>query len=157
MFTAFIAVAALRSCAPVQELRPMSADDVLRIVRLEDVAMSPDGERVLYTERRLDWDENEYAQRHLLVPFGGGEAQEFVGAAGGEDFAFSPDGRWLSFLREVDDDDQLFLMPVAGGEGIQLTKHRGGVGAHRWTADSTRVFFVAEEPRTKAEQAKWDS
>ena len=129
---AAVALAATASApAALQEKRAMTADDVLRVIRLEGVAMSPDGERVLYTERRLDWDENEFARRHLLVPFGGGEAREFVGEAGGSDFAFSPDGRWLSFQREVDDDDQLFLMPLDGGEAIALTEHEGGVGEHR--------------------------
>ena len=135
----------------------MTADDVLRVVRLEDVVMTPDGGHVLYTERTLDWAENEYARRHLLVPSSGGKPREFVGAAGGEDFAFSPDGRWLSFLREVEDEDQLFLMPLAGGEAIQLTKHGGGVGEHRWAGDSGRVFFVADEPRSKEEQTEWDA
>jgi dipeptidyl aminopeptidase/acylaminoacyl peptidase len=152
---ALLCVAALAPLSASQELREMTADDVLRIVSIEGAELTPDGEHVLYTERRLDWDENDYTRHHFLVPFGGGDPVEFIGAAGGEDLAFSPDGRWLALLREVEEDDQIFLMPVTGGEAVQLTEHRGGVRAYRWTADSRRLFFVAEEARPEEREAEW--
>jgi dipeptidyl aminopeptidase/acylaminoacyl peptidase len=82
-----------------------------------------------------------------------GEAIQYIGEGSGGDFQFSPDGRYLSLVREVDDESsQLFLMPTSGGEAVQLTNHHGGIGAYQWTDDSSTIIFSADEPRSEEEE-----
>src|SRR6266542_2115914 len=62
---------------------------------------------------------------------------------------FSPDGRWLAFLRAGEGDDskpQIHVMPVAGGEPWQLCEHPLGVERFSWSPDSTRIAYVARVP-----------
>ncbi|HJO04151.1 MAG TPA: S9 family peptidase [Acidobacteriota bacterium] len=134
----------------------MSVDDALRLKRLGNVLLSPDGERVFYSVSELDWDENERRTRYFMVPFSGGEARQYIGDAGGRSFRFSPDGDQLTFLRDVDDEAQVFGLPTGGGEARQLTAHKGGVEAYRWSPDGSAIFFSAEETRSDDEQREHD-
>ena len=142
--------------ATAQTKRPLSPDDAIRISRVADVLMTPDGKKVFYSESRLDWDENKYLKTYYMIPSTGGTPRQFIGEADGESFKFSRDGKYLSFLREADEDKQLFLMPMAGGEAVQYTKHKGGIGEYKWTKDSRQIFFTAKDTLGEKEQEEWD-
>jgi dipeptidyl aminopeptidase/acylaminoacyl peptidase len=137
-------------------MRPMTVDDALRLGRLADVLISPDGTQVFYSVSELDWDKNRRRSRYYMVPFSGGEAREYIGDSGGRSFRFSPDGRRLTFIRSVDDEPQVFELPTGGGEARQLTRHTGGIAGYRWAPDSSAIFFSAEEPRSEEEQREHD-
>lgn len=73
--------------------------------------------------------------------------------AGQKDTApvLSPDGRTLVFLRATGDDpDQLFAMPVTGGEPRALTSrehHPSGIaGAAAFTPDGRQLLYTARVP-----------
>ena len=97
-----LAILCLAPCLLAAERRPLTIDDALEMVRLDEVLISPDGERVFYSEQHLDWGENKFVKKFFMVPSSGGEAVEFVKKDSGEQFRFSPDGKYLSFLREVE-------------------------------------------------------
>ena len=59
------------------------------------------------------------------------------GAQGGAQA--SPDGKWISFLSDRDGWDHLYVMPVAGGEPLQLTKGRFEAWRPGWSPDSSRI------------------
>lgn len=136
--------------------RPMSVDDAMNMVRVQNVRMSPDGNWVFFSKSELDWDQNRRKQKHYLIAADGGEATEFIGDAGGSAFRFSPDGKHLSFLRGVDGNQQIFWMNVSGGEAQQLTDHKNGIVSYRWTADASEIFFTADEARSDEEQEEYD-
>ncbi|MCZ6915371.1 MAG: S9 family peptidase [Gemmatimonadetes bacterium] len=140
------------SAASQTTRRPMTTDDGLDMINVGGALMSPDGEWVFYSESRLDWDENKRESTYFMVPAAGGEAFRFIGKEGGSAFQFSPDGLFLSFRRTVDSTQQLFLMRTNGGEAVQLTKHEASVESYRWSHDSRRIFFVADEARDEDEE-----
>ena len=136
--------------------RPMTVDDGLRMARLGDVLISPDGTRVFYSVSELDWADNRRRTRYFMVPFVGGAARPYIGDAGGRSFRFSPNGSHLTFLRNVDDEAQVFGLPTDGGEARQLTRHKGGVRSYRWAPDSSAIFFSADEARSDEAQREHD-
>jgi dipeptidyl aminopeptidase/acylaminoacyl peptidase len=130
----------------------MTVDDVLALARVGDVLLSPDGAQVFYSVEELDWPQNETSKRFYTVPFGGGAAREFIGEEGGRSFRFSPDGSHLAFVRNIDDEAQVFALATDGGEARQVTRHAGGIDGFRWGPDSGRIFFSAEEQRSEEDQ-----
>lgn len=142
------------------EQRPMSIDDGLRMVQLEDVTMSPDGSLALYGTRSLDWSDNDYVTRHYLFRASDGSTVRYIGEAGGESFAFSPDGGKIAFLRayeageDEEEESQIFVMSVGGGEALKLTSHRGGVSRFQWLPDSDGFIFVASEQLSEEDEAE---
>ena len=82
----------------------------------------------------------------------GGTADRLTSHPGVEVFAkFSPDGRWLAFTGQYDGDEQVYVMPAAGGVPRQLTYYpatgplppRWGYDnqVYGWTPDGQAVLF----------------
>ena len=147
--------------------RPMTVDDALDMTRLESAVISPDGGSILYATTELDWKKNERKTRVRMVRSDGGDSWQYLGEDGGSDFAFSPDGRYVTFLRKTKGDaksseatsskagnekrQQLFWMRTAGGEATQLTKHDTSVQSYKWGHDSKTIFFLARDERPEEE------
>jgi dipeptidyl aminopeptidase/acylaminoacyl peptidase len=138
------------------QLRPMTIDDSLNMVRLGDVQMSPDGKWVFFSKSELDWGKNKRLKKYFIIPASGGEAKRYIGEAGGSAFQFSPDGKYLSFKRATDKVQQIFIMNLNGGEAIQLTHHKNDVGSYKWSPDASQIFFTAEEPMGEEEKKEYD-
>ncbi|HET9832706.1 MAG TPA: prolyl oligopeptidase family serine peptidase, partial [Vicinamibacterales bacterium] len=89
-----------------------------------------------------------------LVAVAGGEpkvlheevADKFWSITGDAGAQPSPDGKWIAFLSDRDGWDHIYVMPAAGGPGVQITKGKFEVRAPQWSPDSTRIAFDANEP-----------
>ena len=82
----------------------------------------------------------------------GGQATRLTAHPGQELFPkFSPDGQWIAFTGQYDGDEQVYVMPTAGGVPKQLTYYpasgplppRWGYDnqVYGWTPDGTAVLF----------------
>ena len=56
---------------------------------------------------------------------------------------FSPDGRWIAFSSNRYGNNDVFIVPVAGGAPRRLTYHTGNDEVVDWTLDSKNVVFRA--------------
>lgn len=86
------------------------------------------------------------------APVSGGTATRLTAHPGMELFAkFSPDGKWIAFTGQYDGDEQVYVMPAAGGVPKQLTYYpaRGPLPArwgydnqvYGWTPDGKSILF----------------
>ncbi|HEY7792148.1 MAG TPA: S9 family peptidase [Vicinamibacterales bacterium] len=55
----------------------------------------------------------------------------------------SPDGKWLAFLSDRDGWAHLYVVPVAGGAPVQVTRGHFEVDRPSWAPDSKRLIFDA--------------
>lgn len=90
-----------------------------------------------------------------LASTAGGLATRLTAHPGVELFAkFSPDGKWIAFTGQYDGDEQVFVIPVTGGEPKQLTFYpakgpltpRWGYDnqVYGWTPDGKSVVFRSQ-------------
>ena len=93
-----------------------------------------------------------YAGDLWTAPSSGGSALRLTSHPGVEVFGkFSPDGKWIAFTGQYDGDEQVYVVPTAGGEPRQLTFYPAhGPLAPRWgwdnqvfgwSKDGKRIFF----------------
>ena len=93
-----------------------------------------------------------YAGDIWTAPVTGGTATRLTAHPGMEVFAhFSPDGKWIAFTGQYDGDEQVYVMPVGGGEPKQLTYYpaRGPLTprwgwdnqVYGWTPDGKSIVF----------------
>ncbi|HKE99224.1 MAG TPA: S9 family peptidase [Actinomycetes bacterium] len=127
-------------------MRP--ADLLARLRMPSDPALSPDGSLAAMAVAWIDLEEDTYRSAIWVVPTDGSAPPTRL-TNGPRDSRprWSPDGRWLAFLRAADGGHpQLHVMPAAGGEPRGLHEHPLGVDAHVWSPDSTRLAYVARVP-----------
>jgi dipeptidyl aminopeptidase/acylaminoacyl peptidase len=124
----------------------------LALLRLPGLpTLSPDGTRAVVAVSRPDLDEDDYRSRLWLVDTTGATPPRPL-TEGPKDNApaWSPDGRWIAFLRaEKDGKPQLHLLPADLGDARRVTtdeQHPLGAGAPRWSPDSTRLAYLARTP-----------
>ncbi|MFB6549651.1 serine hydrolase [Streptomyces sp. NPDC056405] len=123
--------------------RRLGFDDLYAIALPEQPALSPDGTRIAYVLRTADREHDRDDRALWTVPTGGGAARRLTRGPADTAPAWSPDGRWIAFLRGGDGPPQLWLLPAEGGEPEPVTDLPGGAGAPVWSPDGTAIAFPA--------------
>jgi dipeptidyl aminopeptidase/acylaminoacyl peptidase len=111
-------------------------------------SLSPDGRLVVVAVGRIDLEANAYRGDLWVTPTdGSAPPRRFTAGKRDGRPRFSPDGRWIAFLRASDEDKpQLHVMPSDGGEPRRVCEHPLGAEAFAWSPDSTRIAYVARLP-----------
>ena len=71
--------------------------------------------------------------------------------------ALEPDGKWIAFLSGREDEneiDQLWILPIGGGEAEKLTNLKGNVDDFAWSPDSKRIVLVVHDPDPREPEKK---
>jgi dipeptidyl aminopeptidase/acylaminoacyl peptidase len=119
----------------------LQAEDCLALRSASDAQPSPDGERIVYVLNEVDRAADQNLTSIWLVAVADGASRQIL--ASGSQPRWSPDGKWLAFMRE----DQLWLLSFEGGEPRQVTSVPGGVtGPPVWSPDGRRIAFTARIP-----------
>jgi tricorn protease len=109
-----------------------------KLLRFPDIR----GDKVVFT----------YGGDLWTAPSTGGTASHLTSHPGVELFGkFSPDGNWIAFTGQYDGDEQVYVIPTAGGEPRQLTFYpaRGPLAPRwgwdnqvfGWSRDGKRIYF----------------
>ena len=56
---------------------------------------------------------------------------------------FSPDGRWIAFSANYDNNTDVYVVPTEGGQPQRLTWHPSADVVTGWSPDSKRVLFTS--------------
>jgi dipeptidyl aminopeptidase/acylaminoacyl peptidase len=121
-------------------VKPSSIADVRSV---SDPRLHPDGERVAFTVAEVDLAEDRYVSRIWL--WDGENARTFTHGPTDSSPRWSPDGTRLAFIRKGEDDDdqpQVAVMSVDGGEATIITELPLGVRELEWAPDSSRLCVV---------------
>lgn len=135
--------------------KPMTLIDFLNIPGISDPVLSPDGKQFVYVKSESDWKEGRQVG-HLYRGGSDGEELKLTNGEKGEtNPAWSPDGKWISFVakRSGDDENQLYVISNAGGEGARVVKHKTAVRNIQWS-DNQTLYFLSSDPKTKEEEKK---
>src|SRR5208283_1836655 len=98
------------SSQAAQPRRPMTFEDMMKMKRLGETAVSPDGKWLAYSVTTVNLEENTKTAELWLQPIAGGEPIPIAVAKpadGGPQFA--PDGRSVLFLSGRDGGQQIWL------------------------------------------------
>jgi dipeptidyl aminopeptidase/acylaminoacyl peptidase len=126
--------------------RAFDVEDLVRLDRVGDPQVSPDGRRVVYTLRETDMDGNRGVVSLWLVPADGSQAPRRMTGPGTSAAAprWAPDGQSIYFLSARSGSMQLWNLPLAGGEALQVSDYPLGIGAYVLSPRGDRVALSFE-------------
>ena len=129
---------------PKKGKRAVQPEDVYLLRTVSDPQLSPDGRRVGYVVSWNDKDSDEGRMTVYVTPLDGRRpARRFTQGNRDHSPRWSPDGRYLAFVSNRGEKNQLYLAPLDGGEPRQLTKAKFGISQPAWSPDGKRVAYVA--------------
>ncbi|HXJ13612.1 MAG TPA: S9 family peptidase [Candidatus Limnocylindrales bacterium] len=148
--------AAQSAAAPAPEQKKiLSPDNFLEMRSVQDPQFSPDGQRVAFVvseplkgEKRI---------RHIwLYDKKSGAVRQFTYSEKSETWPrWSPDGAKLAFLsNRGGDEQQIYILSMAGGEAAAVTKGKASVSAFAWSPDGQSIAYIAPDAKSDAEEKK---
>ena len=117
--------------------------------------ISPDGKIIVYSTTTTDWGENAYDSELWMAKENEAPVQltrTNKGSSGNA--AFSPDGKFISFIADRGNKRQIYLISVQGGEALQITKDEDGINSYAWNSDGTKIAYSKTQPKSKKDKTK---
>jgi dipeptidyl aminopeptidase/acylaminoacyl peptidase len=129
--------------------RVPTVDDLLTIKSVGGAQISPDGKWVAYTVSYGDFKQDAFITQIWLVETAAGKTFQLTrGDRSSTNPRWSPDGQWLAFLSNRQEDrNQIFAINPGGGEAQQLTKSETAIGSFAWSEDGKTIAYTATEPQ----------
>lgn len=124
-------------------------EDMLRLKRLSEYQLSPDGSRVAFVVTDVSLEENSRTNHIWIAPVSGGEGVRMLeGDEGEASPQWSPDGKSLAFTSARDGSTQVWIAEVdAAGRGgglRKLTDTAMEAGGPRWSPDGKWILFTSD-------------
>ena len=149
------------SLAATAQARPMTPEDVAKLESVGTISVSPDGSRVAYTTARLpditDGEKNGTTTQQLGMAYGPDNLREFLP----EDMnvsgiAFSPDGRWVTFMWTKEDEKRaVWGIPVDGGAHRKIAAvDKASVRSYAWSPDGSHMHLLVGPDEDKARESE---
>jgi dipeptidyl aminopeptidase/acylaminoacyl peptidase len=135
-----------------------TAAEMMRLQRLSDPQVSPDGRLVLYTATQVDLAGNTRNNDLFVVPLAGGEARRLTTHPRSDNRGrWSPDGRRIAFVSAREGGSQVWVMDASGGEPRKATSLPTGAGGVLWVGASALLVTSDVHPECDARDGLYDA
>jgi dipeptidyl aminopeptidase/acylaminoacyl peptidase len=133
-------VLALACGASGQTFRQFTINDLLKVRRVGDPQLSPDGRMVAFTVTDIDKTANRGISQIYLIPVTGGEPKLLGSGLRSNSPRWSPDGKRIAYLSG----GQIWTIDVGTGETRKVTGISTGAGDPVWSPDGRMIAFVSD-------------
>jgi dipeptidyl aminopeptidase/acylaminoacyl peptidase len=142
LITSSVIVLLALSCVWAQPSgRRLTINDLLKVRRISDPQVSPDGRQLAFTITDPDKTANKSRTQIYLVAIDGGEPRQLTsGDQSSESPRWSPDGKRLAYIS----DSQIWTIDVASGEKKKITSVATGADVPLWSPDGKWIAFTSD-------------
>ncbi len=135
------ALASFAAIATAQDHRRFSVEDLLKVRRVSDPQVSPDGRRVAFAIGDVNWPSNKVVTQIYVMTIDGGSMKQLTNGSGSASAPrWSPDGKRIAYVTG----GQVWTMENDGDHKDQVTTISTEAAAPFWSPDGKWIAFTSD-------------
>jgi dipeptidyl aminopeptidase/acylaminoacyl peptidase len=142
----FLCLAAITAPRPALAKRPITVEDLLKVERITEPQVSPDGKWIAYVQTHVDLAANKKMGHIWVMSSSGGEPRQLTNEGSDSHPRWSPDSQSLAFVSQRGGNSQIWILSLAegaGGEPRQLTSISTEADGVTWARKGDNILFVS--------------
>jgi dipeptidyl aminopeptidase/acylaminoacyl peptidase len=148
-FLLFIALIAGTVSAFAQVKHPFTFEDMMKLKRVGEPEVSPDGKWVIFSVVDVDLAANTKTQHIWIVPTAGGQEREIIADQDADRPRWAPDGKSFAFLSTKEGGSQVWVADFDGAAGTvtrksKLTSIATEASGELWSPDGKSILFTSD-------------
>ncbi|MHA2100745.1 MAG: TolB family protein, partial [Candidatus Kariarchaeaceae archaeon] len=141
----------------------ISISDYYEFKFLKECAVSLDGLKIAYVissfQDKKEITENEFAKEEITqiwyYNLKSKEHKQLTYGTKDANPSWSPDGKLLAFISKRDEEPQVYILPITGGEADQATNFKQGVNSKiEWSPNTNSIIFCVTKSAEKPDLSK---
>ena len=134
--------------ALVGQKQPFTVDTMLRLARISEPLLAPDGTQVAFTVQKVDLDKNTKPSQIYVVPVLGGSPRQLTHEASKDGDTnqrprWSPDSKQIFFVSNRSGSSQIWVMNADGSDARQVTKFAAEADGILVSPDGKKIVFLS--------------
>src|SRR5580704_10587483 len=117
LFLAALALIAFTFPAVAQAKHPFTFEDMMKLRRVGEPEVSPDGKWVIFSVVDVDLEANTKTPHIWIVPTAGGQEKEIIADQDADRPRWAPDGKSFAFLSTKEGGSQVWIADFDGSSG----------------------------------------
>ncbi len=132
-------------CSMAEAKHIIAYEDLVKVQRIADPQLSPDGKWIAYEVGVPDLAANKIVRHLWVVSAEGGEPRQLTRGDGSDTRPrWSPDGKSLAFISTRSGSSQVWILSLAGGDPWPLTSLSTEADGVTWAARGDTLLFTSQ-------------
>jgi dipeptidyl aminopeptidase/acylaminoacyl peptidase len=135
--------------ALAQAKHPFTFEDMMKLKRVGEPEVSPDGKWVIFSVVDVSLEANTKTPHVWIVPTAGGQEREIIADQDADRPRWAPDGKRFAFISNKEGGSQIWVADFDGADGSvtgthKLTSIATEAGGELWSPDGKNILFPSD-------------